>query len=390
MQWIDKNKQIKYVLILAAVVIATISLVFSHYLVCDLERDAQSKMSVWAEAMRSLNNADENTDLSLVLKVINNNNTIPVIVLNKKGHVTEYRNIKLKFQDKIDSVHVLYEKVEEMRENGYSIRMSYSQKDDSAKGDYLEILYDDSVLLKRLSIYPYVQLGVAGVFIMIMIFALLSLKRAEQNRVWVGLTKETAHQLGTPISSLMAWIEIMKENYPEDPMIGEMGKDIDRLNLIAERFSKVGSKPEATEENLNEILWHVVNYISLRSSDKVLMVCNFPATPVIMKICAPLFEWVIENLCKNAIDAMCGRGRIVITMHEITTMVIIEVSDTGKGIPKNRFKSVFAPGYTTKQRGWGLGLSLARRIVEKYHNGRIFVKNSEIGKGTVFRIELRK
>jgi two-component system, sporulation sensor kinase D len=390
MQWIDKNKQIKYVLILAAVAIATISLVFSQYLVRDLEKDARSKMSVWAEAMRTLNNADENTDLGLVLKVINNNSTIPVIVVNKKGHVMEFRNIKLKYEDEADSVKVLHQKVLEMRESGYSIKMSYSSKKDFDRGDYIEILYEDSVLLKRLAIYPYVQLGVAGVFILIMILALLSLKRAEQNRVWVGLTKETAHQLGTPISSLMAWVEIMKETYPEDPMIGEMSKDIDRLNLIAERFSKVGSKPEATEENLNEVLWHVVSYISLRSSDKVKIICNFPATPVLMKVCAPLFEWVIENLCKNAIDAMSGRGRIVITMHEITTMIIIEVADTGKGIAKNRFKSVFLPGYTTKQRGWGLGLSLARRIIEKYHHGRIFVKNSEIGKGTTFRIELRK
>lgn len=390
MQWIDKNKQIKLVLIIVAVLIATISLFFSHTLVNDLEQDARSRMSVWAEAMRTLNNADENTDLSLVLKVININSTIPVIVLNKKGVVMDYRNITLKFRNPEDSVHALYQKVAEIRKGGYRIKMNYNPDVESAKGDYMEILYDDSRLLKRLAIYPFIQIGVAGIFILIIVFALLSLKRAEQNRVWVGLTKETAHQLGTPISSLMAWVEIMKETYPDDPMIEEMNKDIERLNLIAERFSKVGSKPESKEADLKEVLWHVVNYISLRSSDKVKIICNFPAVPVSIRLCAPLFEWVVENLCKNAIDAMSGRGRIVITMHELATMVIIEVADTGKGIQKNRFKSVFAPGYTTKQRGWGLGLSLARRIIEEYHNGKIFVKNSEIGKGTTFRIELRK
>ena len=388
MQWVDKNKQTKYLLIIVAIVIATISLVFSHYLVRDLEKDARSKMTVWAEAMRSLNNADEDTDISLILKVINNNDAIPVIVLNMKGDVMDYRNIKLVSGE--DTVARLKHKVKEMRHSGYSIKMSYDDQEQNENEGYMEILYDESLLLKRLSVYPFVQIGVVGVFFIIMVYALLNSKRAEQNRVWVGLTKETAHQLGTPISSLMAWIEIMKENDPDNIMVDEMSKDVDRLNLIAERFSKVGSKPEAKDENLNEVLWHVVNYISLRTSDKVKFVCNFPATPVIIKLSAALFEWVIENLCKNAIDAMSGRGRIIITMHELTNDVIIEVADTGKGIAKNRFKSVFVPGYTTKQRGWGLGLSLARRIVEDYHNGKIFVKNSEIGKGTTFRIELKK
>jgi two-component system, sporulation sensor kinase D len=390
MQWIDKNKQIKYGLIVVAIAITAISLVFSNYLVRDLEQDARSKMNVWAEAMRSLNNADENTDLNLVVKVINNNNTIPVIVLNKKGHVMVWRNINFKSKNPSDSVRQLNDRVIKMRKSGYSIKISYNAEQTGLKGDYMEILYEDSVLLKRLAVYPYIQLAVVAVFFLVMILALLSSKQAEQNRVWVGLTKETAHQLGTPISSLMAWLEIMKENYPEDPMIGEMGKDVDRLNLIAERFSKVGSMPESKEEDLREVLWHVVNYISMRSSEKVKILCSFPATPVMFQLCAPLFEWVIENLCKNAIDAMSGRGKIVITMHELTSMVIIEVADTGKGIPKNRFKSVFAPGYTTKKRGWGLGLSLARRIIEKYHRGRIFVKSSELGKGTTFRIELKR
>ena len=277
-----------------------------------------------------------------------------------------------------------------MRRNGYSIKINYGEDPSVASKEYLEILYEDSLVLRRLAIYPYIQITILTVFFFIIVFALLSLKRAEQNRVWVGLTKETAHQLGTPISSLMAWQEILKETYPDDPTLSEMGKDVDRLNLIAERFSKVGSQPEANDVDLREIIWHVVDYIHPRSSKNIKINCSLPSTPVITSLCASLFEWVIENLCKNAIDAMEGKGRITITVHEITRMVIVEVTDTGKGIPKNRFKSVFSPGYTTKKRGWGLGLSLAKRIVEKYHNGRIFVKSSEPGKGTTFRIELKK
>lgn len=392
MQWTDKSRQIKYILIIAAIVIAGVSLVYSHFLVKDLEEEAKTKMGVWAEAMRSLNTADENTDLNLVLKVINTNNTIPVIVLDERGKILESRNIKLEDESKTDSLAFLDKKAREMRKNGNSIIISFDPAVTVQKPtkDYLEILYDDSVTLKRLAVFPYIQLGIAAIFILSIIFALLSFKSAEQNRVWVGLTKETAHQLGTPISSLLAWVEILKESYPEDPMIPEVEKDVNRLNLIAERFSKIGSKPEFKEEDLLEVLWHVVDYISIRSSDKVKIICDFPSTPVKILMSAPLFEWVIENLCKNAIDAMSGRGKIVITVHEITGQVIIEVADNGKGIPKNQFKSVFAPGYTTKKRGWGLGLSLAKRIVEKYHKGKIFVKNSEIGQGTTFRIELRK
>ena len=395
MQWTDRNKQIKYLLIVAAVIIATVSLVFSHVLVKNLEEEARSKMSVWAEAMRSLNTADDNTDLNLVLKVINTNTTIPILVLDEEGKVLDSRNINKRYENETDSLAYLERYLSRMREDGNAIKITLDAQEpvDStveSTPEYLEILYEDSVTLRRLAVFPYIQLGVAGIFVLTIVFALLSSKRAEQNRVWVGLSKETAHQLGTPISSLMGWTEILKENYPEDSMIPELEKDVNRLNLIAERFSKVGSQPEFKEENICDVLWRVADYISLRSSDKIKIVCNFPSTPVMISMSAPLFEWVIENLCKNAIDAMSGRGQILLTVHEITGLVIIEVSDTGKGIAKNHFKSVFAPGFTTKKRGWGLGLSLAKRIVEKYHRGKIYVKSSEIGKGTTFRIELRK
>lgn len=341
-------------------------------------------MEVWAEAMRSLDNADENTDMALVLKVINGNHTIPVIVLNADGSVQTYRNLKLHTDapEKVDQEVQL--KANKMKEEGNSIRIELDEN------DFMEICYDESSLLKRLARYPYIQLGIVLIFAVVAIFALLSSKRAEQNKVWVGLSKETAHQLGTPISSLMAWTEVLRETYPQDELIPEMGKDVKRLQIIAERFSKIGSLPEPKPENLNEVVSHVVDYIGRRTSNRVSITTRMPEQPLYANLSNQLFEWVIENLCKNAVDAMDGQGSITITTFEEPQRIVVEVSDTGKGIAKNNFNDVFLPGFTTKQRGWGLGLSLAKRIVEDYHRGRIFVKSSEIGKGTTFRIELRK
>ena len=236
-----------------------------------------------------------------------------------------------------------------------------------------------------------VQLGVVLIFVVVAIFALLTSKKAEQNKVWVGLSKETAHQLGTPISSLMAWIEVLKETYPDDDLIPEMNKDVKRLQLIAERFSKIGSLPEPVPASLNEVLDHVIDYMDRRTSKSIQMVKDFPDHDIIIKMNASLFEWVIENLSKNAVDAMGGKcGTITLHVEETIDKAILEVSDTGKGIKKKDLKNVFRPGFTTKKRGWGLGLSLAKRIVEEYHHGKIWVKSSELGKGTTFRIELRK
>ena len=246
------------------------------------------------------------------------------------------------------------------------------------------------VSTKRLAVYPYVQLAVVIIFVIIAIFALFSMMKSEQNKVWVGLSKETAHQLGTPISSLMAWSAVLKEAYPEDELIPEMENDIKRLERIAERFSKIGSIPEPKPEDLCEILERVVNYMDKRTSNKVKITAHLPEEPVIVNMVASLFEWVGENLCKNAVDAMSGSGKIDIFVIDGENKVDIEVVDTGKGISKNQFKSVFKPGFTTKKRGWGLGLSLAKRIVEEYHKGRIYVKSSEIGVGTTFKIELPK
>jgi signal transduction histidine kinase len=385
MQWTDRIRQIKIVLVVAAVVIAVASLLVSHFLVRDLYREERSKMEVWAQALRSLNEADENTDLSLVLSVMEGNNTIPVIVLDKDGHVADYRNITIKAEDAADTIAFIERAGQRMKDADRYIK---SQTGDSA--DYQLVCYDDSVMLKRLAAWPYVQLGIVLIFVVVAIFALLSSKRAEQNKVWVGLSKETAHQLGTPISSLMAWTEMLKENYPDDELLPEMDKDVKRLERIAERFSKIGSVPEPVDASMNEVLAHVIEYMNRRTSQKVQIISNLPEEDVIVKMNASLFEWVIENLCKNAVDAMEGTGIITLSLWSGDEDVIIEVQDTGKGIRKKDIKNVFTPGFTTKKRGWGLGLSLAKRIVEEYHKGHIFVKTSEIGKGTTFRIEMPK
>lgn len=388
MQWTDRIRQIKVILVLAAIVIAVVSLVVSHYLVTDLEVEERNNMEVWAEAMRTLNKADENTDLNLVLKVINGNNTIPVIVIDPVGTVQTYRNVSMDEANKTDSDAYVARMAQSLYRNGQYIRISLGDSDSTH--DFINVCYDDSTMIKRLTSYPYVQLGIVLVFVVVAIFALLSSKKAEQNKVWVGLSKETAHQLGTPISSLMAWVEILKENYPDDELIPEMDKDVKRLEMIAERFSKIGSLPEPVPASMNDVINHVVDYMDKRTSSKVSIVCSIPGDPVIVKMNSSLFEWVIENLCKNAVDAIDGTGTITISMYDEEHKVIVEVADTGKGIRKKNVKNVFTPGFTTKKRGWGLGLSLAKRIVEEYHHGRIFVKNSEIGKGTTFRIELQK
>ena len=383
MQWIDRMRQVKILLVVMAVVMSVGSLVISHFLVRDLKREEQRKMEIWAEAMRSLNSADEYTDLTLVLTVLNSNSTIPVVVLDREGEVQDYRNIPLREGSAEEQMRAVKRKAQSMMDAGRVIRVYLSST------DYMEICYADSLLLRRLAWWPYVQLGLVFVFVVVAIFALLSSKRAEQNKVWVGLSKETAHQLGTPISSLMAWQEMLREAYPDDELLPEMGKDVERLQRIAERFSKIGSLPELRPESLNEVLSAVTQYINRRASNRVRLTCTVPQQPLIVPMCSSLFEWVVENLCKNAIDAMDGQGSITLTASTEGSLAVVEVADTGKGIPKNKFRTVFTPGFTTKKRGWGLGLSLAKRIVEEYHHGRIYVKNSEVGRGTTFRIELK-
>lgn len=383
MQWTDRIRNVKLLLVLSAMFIAVGSLFVSHFLVRDLSAEERNKMEVWAEAMRTLNAADENTDLTLVLKVINENNTIPVIVIDNKSNVQTFRNVPTDATDISD----LKLKAQNWLRHGQYIKIGVNE---DGSGQEFYVCYDDSLMLKRLAYYPYVQLLVMLVFVAIAIFALLAFKRSEQNKVWVGLSKETAHQLGTPISSLMAWTEVLKESYPEDDLIPEMDKDVQRLQLIADRFSKIGSLPEPVPTSLTEIIDNVIQYMDRRTSRTVEIRKFFPHDDIIVDLCPQLFEWVIENLCKNAVDAMGGKnGKITITVTITDGIAAVEVADTGKGIKKRDIGNVFKPGFTTKKRGWGLGLSLAKRIVDEYHKGRIFVKCSEVGKGTTFRIELR-
>jgi len=387
MQWTDSIRQMKILLVVTAVIIAVASLMISQVLVSDLKEEEHKRMEIWSEAMRSLNNSDESTDLNLVLSVLNSNTTIPVIVVGSDGEVQTYRNIDIRSKDEAEIARQLKKMVEYLKNRDREIKIYLTE---NVKSDYITVYYDDSLMLRRLRNYPYVQLGVVLLFVVIAIFALLTSKRAEQNKVWVGLSKETAHQLGTPISSLMAWHEVLKENYPDDELIPEMSKDIERLQLIADRFSKIGSLPELSKNNLNTVMDHVIDYMNHRTSSQVQMIKDFDREDIQANINPQLFEWVIENLCKNAVDAMEGKGEIRLHVFENEDNAIVEVSDTGKGIKKRDVSNVFKPGFTTKKRGWGLGLSLAKRIIEEYHDGKIYVRNTEPGKGTTFRIEIKK
>jgi hypothetical protein len=384
----ERIQHIKYVIVMVAICIAVGSLIVSSLMIRDLEAEERERVEIWSEAMRSLNHADENTDLSLVIRVLNSNHIIPVIVLDKQGEVLTFRNINKEFRENEDSIAYISRLAENYRAMGKEIKIDMTTDYDN--DDYIIVCYDESIMLRRLAVYPYIQLCIVCLFVLISIFALFATTRAEQNKVWVGLSKETAHQLGTPISSLMAWNEVFKEAYPDDPLISEMEKDVKRLERIAERFSKIGSVPEPKQENILDVLERVVVYMDKRTSRKVKIVTHFPEAPVRVNLISSLFEWVAENLCKNAVDAMGGSGQIDIYVDETDNNVYVEVSDTGKGIPTGNFQSVFKPGFTTKERGWGLGLSLAKRIIEEYHHGKIYVKDSELNVGTTFRIELQK
>ncbi len=367
----------------AAIIVA--STVFSNRLARELALEEQDKIELWAEAIRMLarddgpSEADSQMNYELALKILQGNNNIPVLLTDMDGSVLSHANLRLNpHKEGAD----LDEKAAAVRakERFIEIKISdtYSQY----------VYYDDSRHLKQLKYFPFIQLAVMFIFLAVTLLALSISKRSEQDRVWVGLSKETAHQLGTPISSLVAWEELLKMKEVDPNLLTEIEKDTRRLQTIAERFSKIGSKPEPKPEALVPAIESAINYMRGRCSQKVSIQLHQTDFRPQVCLCVPLFEWVMENLCKNAIDAMDGNGRIDIRLGEERKKVFIDVTDTGKGIAKNRFKDVFKPGYTTKARGWGLGLSLVKRIVEEYHRGRIFVKSSEIGKGTTFRILL--
>lgn len=377
---LELSRHFKLVFIVVGATIIFVSTLFTNKLARSLAFEEQKKIEIWAEATRQFILADENTNIDFILSIIEGNTTIPVIIVDEKDHLLHSRNVS---EPKSDVDAFYKRKIADLKANREAIVVNL--------GDVKQyIYYDDSLLLKQLYYFPYIQLGVIVIFLLISFFAFSSTKNAEQNRVWVGLSKETAHQLGTPISSLLAWVDLLRARYADDKLITEMSKDVNRLRIIAERFSKIGSAPDLNVVSLNEALANAVQYINNRSSQKVAIECHFSnENPVFVKLNVPLFEWVIENLCKNAIDAMEGIGRIDLFVNHNQNDIIIDVQDTGKGIERNKFKTIFTPGFTTKKRGWGLGLSLAKRIIESYHSGKIYVKQSEIGKGTTFRIELK-
>lgn len=377
----DSRERLKYVFIFAAILIAIVSVVVSDTLIKDMAREEREKIEVWAEATRVVTSEDPSLNMNLILKIIQGNTTIPVMLCNEKDSVLTYKNIELP-EENVEAF--LNEKVKELKSKNSPIVV------DMEDGTFQYLYYDDSTNLKRLLVYPYAQLSVVAVFILIAFLALASTKKAEQNKVWVGLSKETAHQLGTPISSLIAWLEYLKTKDVDISLIEEMDKDVKRLETIAERFSKIGSNPEPVPVDICESVRAAIGYMSTRISSKVKIHLNLPDYPVPVLMNSSLFAWVIENLTKNAVDAMEGQGEITVSLEEKSGKVKIDVTDTGKGIVKSKFKTVFNPGYTTKKRGWGLGLSLVKRIIESYHGGKIYVKWSELGKGTTFRIELRR
>ncbi|MDR3140720.1 MAG: GHKL domain-containing protein [Tannerellaceae bacterium] len=379
----DSRQRLKFVFVFVALLIAITSVVISNGLIKDLAEEERQKMEVWAEANRVVVSQSEeaNTDMNLILKIVGGNTTIPVLLCDENDNVQISRNIEA--PDK-NADAFLAKKIKEFKSKKQVIPI------DLDDGTFQYIYYDDSILLKRLFIFPYAQLSIVFIFILIAFLALSSTKKAEQNKVWVGLSKETAHQLGTPISSLVAWVEYLRTKEIDVSLLNEMEKDVKRLETIAERFSKIGSNPVATPVNINHSIKSTLNYMQTRISSKVKLHTHLPDEAVLVSINDSLFAWVLENLIKNAVDAMSGQGEITLQAGVKNETVIIDITDTGKGIHKSKFKTIFNPGYTTKARGWGLGLSLVKRIIESYHGGKIFVKSSEVGKGTTFRIKLRK
>ncbi len=377
----QRKLRFKYILLIFAILIGTESLWYTNRLVEQLAKEERKKVEMWADATSLLVNSDPSDRSSIFLiDIISDNETIPVIIVDENGSVIYSRNI--------DSLRMLNPKfaarqIAKMKESSQSIELDY----DTFK-QYL--YYDRSIILQKLSYYPYVQLTVILLFILVAYFAFSSSRKAEQNQVWVGLSKETAHQLGTPISSLLAWMEILKSSSEDQQMVSELGKDVSRLEKITERFSKIGSKPKLHPEDLIPVIESTVEYLKTRSSNKIEFKLSLPEYPVVVPLNVPLFEWVLENLCKNAIDAIYNKGTVAISIIDSTKYIFVDIADTGKGIPRSKHKTIFKPGFTTKERGWGLGLSLTKRIVEEYHGGKIFVSNSEPGKGTTFRITLNR
>jgi len=382
----SKKQRWKIMLFMAAVIIGSASLLYTNYLVDKLDQEERKKIELWAEATRQLANSGMGPVYNvLATRIIQENSTIPIILTNEVGEIIGSRNI----HESIDlgSKH-LQTHLELMKNAHDPIQIEVKMNSEVILTQYL--YYEDSYLLKQLRYYPALQLMVIFLFILVSYIAFSRSRRSEQNQVWAGMAKETAHQIGTPLSSMIAWIEILRGKPDLDNITTELDKDVKRLETITERFSKIGSKPKLQMVNISDVLMNTVSYLQNRLSEKVTINLNTENPKIHIPINAVLFEWVIENICKNAVDAMKGEGQINIDLFETEDYLKVYISDTGKGIPKNAFKSIFKPGFTSKKRGWGLGLSLTKRIIEDYHSGRIYVKSSEINKGSTFCISMHK
>ena len=377
-----RKQRWKKLLLILALLISAGSLWYTNRLVIKLQEEEKKKIEIWAKATGSLSSTTVDTDVQFQLEIIQNNSTIPAILTNSNNE--KQSSINIDYLKSLDPNYIK-EQIAEMKAQHNPIEITFA---DNQKN---YIYYKDSIILTQLKYYPYFQLLVIALFLFVSYLAFSTSRKAEQNQVWVGMAKETAHQLGTPLSSLIAWLEIIKGKSPDDEFVIELEKDVQRLSTITDRFSKIGSAPALKKENLTTVIENAIGYIRTRSSSKVIFSLeNAQQYDVEAPLNIALFDWVLENIFKNAIDAMSGEGNIHVKITDQQQFAYIDISDTGKGIPKSKYKDVFKPGFTSKSRGWGLGLSLSKRIVEEYHEGQIFVKSSELNKGTTFRIVLKK
>ena len=376
--WLSNNLYTFIFTILLVIVVLSVS--FTTRLANKFAEEEYRKIELWAEATRQLIMADENDNIDLILSVMEGNTTIPVYMVDSAHQLLLSRNVR---EPKHNKEEFYKQRINELRLSQDPIVVQVNEE----VTQY--IYYEDSTLLRRLYWFPYVQLAVIIAFIAIAVIALIMAQRSEQNSLWVGLSKETAHQLGTPISSLNAWNELLKATYPNDALLPQMDEDIRRLQMIAERFSKIGSQPTLDQQAILPIVQSAMEYMRVRTSNKITYTLQADTDCQVL-VCKPLFEWVIENLCKNAIDSMEGKGDITLSLTRQENKVHLDITDTGKGIDRRHYKTIFKPGYTSKKRGWGLGLSLAKRIIEDYHRGKLFVKQSQIGVGSTFRITLEQ
>ena len=386
----SQKNRIKLIVVIVALIIGAATITYTNVLVSKLSEREQELVQLYAKGLRYMINAPSDDNIVFIEEeILSSNHTVPVILTDELENILDSKNIDLpKNISEERKIELLKREIEKMKAQHAPIVVPW------AEGSENYVFYKDSALLSQLRFYPYVQLIVIACFALMAYFAFSYSRRAEQNRVWVGLAKETAHQLGTPLSSLMAWYEYIKASpkFENEPIVEELGKDVRRLEIITERFSNVGSVPLLRDENILQVTQNAINYLQNRISRQVAFNIQSSFSPdITAKVNVSLFDWVIENICKNAVDAMGGRGNIDIQLVLLGKgSIAVDITDNGKGIPKSKIASVFLPGYTTKKRGWGLGLALAKRIIDNYHKGKLFVKWSEVGKGTTFRIVLNR